>query len=1285
MDGSSRPRAPQPAPPDRAFSFTDWQTNNPTAPPPGDKIDAELDRTNQAVEDVIEWVSTSLNSDGSLVEPPGTDPPPPTGAVAEAEEWAVVSQAWAEHMPDTIPPNILAEMAITGEHWSARWWAKQAADQVQNPDAPDDGFVYGRMAHHWEQVLPLTGGTLDGSLTVLGTPSDGAMHVRSAAEWPGTVYDIDNDTGGAFLRSNREGLARWLVYLGDDAPETGGNQGTIYKISRADDAGNEIDFPIQIDRATGQVLINGIAGGSGSGMTPQQIDTHAYNVVADYQQIGGPVSWSGSTITVAGANFTSTDIGKTLVVPFGGGGVGPDAPALVHILSVTNPTTVVVDAASAHAFSGAASVIADVNPVVTTPGAGGALVGDLLTVQGGVFARPAVFYTLQVTAAGGTAVDLGRGGTPGSTVYLRGTTGHGRRALFSGVVDSLGALTPGSLTLIQAGALYQNMVDPANEPLAADQRSMTLPCSWSPGTQLTINSAVFSTVLALVRIGMEVVASGIPQGTVVTAIDGVNPYLLTLSRAALSTGNFDDVRFVQNSVKTPFSATFSNNSTTVTAVAPLPGWVPIGTLIYGVGIVGGADPTASSAAQTTITAIDATRTILTISHPTTIAAPTPVFITMNPILTGVIANIVCVPVVVKLKDQGVYSTLPPGPAFAVTGGANTGVTITAVTDVLRVGCGTDNNAPLAAWSAAVRNAVAAQLVQGNIIGAGIEAIWRPGLYFSTGSINLVGLQAQGLFLKFAGAVLHSAAAGKVAIDFRASRFYVLDHPTIVGNRYFPPLVGLAVGRFDSRLASDAHIRSPFCWGSYSFAGMTIQSSESTVVSDANVQNGFVPISPTSRTSPGFGIVVDGWQHWNLPCDFGTITLTPDAKQSFNDLRLSRVTAQGVGGGIPWSIGGTNGLRVLNGYSASWGAPGVLWFGDADATAHLEIHCEAKVGSAGGVQDAILLAAISNPILQFNATFIDYSSQARNALFAYDKEGSFGIVPSVFQSHRGRVDVEALAGPEVQVFDCFPGTMAGGSIWGGYIYVGFVAYTAVAHLAVQPATLYGQIMLGDSEQDINIFGYIHADSGLIRGSLTVDADANVYGQVSAKNGVAMGDPNFPQGTLTFDGTNVTSTRPISLPTGSVAVTQAPGDADTSVATTAFVQAAATAAAGAIVLPAPATTTPLVEGVGAPGTLLTYARADHVHPASQGAVINTQTIAAVTANTITVPAGTNHILVQDSLNAVNTLTVGSGTLADGYDMWLHFPNGGNFAGVPLSAHGNLTLKVFAGNWSILAKFG
>ena len=47
---------------------------------------------------------------------------------AVAEDWANVSIAWAEHMPDTIPPNILATNAVTGEHWSSRWWAMKSAN-----------------------------------------------------------------------------------------------------------------------------------------------------------------------------------------------------------------------------------------------------------------------------------------------------------------------------------------------------------------------------------------------------------------------------------------------------------------------------------------------------------------------------------------------------------------------------------------------------------------------------------------------------------------------------------------------------------------------------------------------------------------------------------------------------------------------------------------------------------------------------------------------------------------------------------------------------------------------------------------------------------------------------------------------------------------------------------------------------------------------------------------------------------------------------------------------------
>lgn len=47
-------------------------------------------------------------------------------ASSEAEAWAQASRDWAEFMPGTLPDNSVKIMDVTGEHWSARWWAHYA-------------------------------------------------------------------------------------------------------------------------------------------------------------------------------------------------------------------------------------------------------------------------------------------------------------------------------------------------------------------------------------------------------------------------------------------------------------------------------------------------------------------------------------------------------------------------------------------------------------------------------------------------------------------------------------------------------------------------------------------------------------------------------------------------------------------------------------------------------------------------------------------------------------------------------------------------------------------------------------------------------------------------------------------------------------------------------------------------------------------------------------------------------------------------------------------------------
>jgi hypothetical protein len=114
-------------------------------------IGRQFDEHARSIKDVIDFLRTLIRDDGQLRQlaeiqaktatprnaplatgvlgpnvggPFGVDP---QGASATAQDWSQVSIEWAEHMPDTIPPNILAMTAITGQHWSSRWWAAKAA------------------------------------------------------------------------------------------------------------------------------------------------------------------------------------------------------------------------------------------------------------------------------------------------------------------------------------------------------------------------------------------------------------------------------------------------------------------------------------------------------------------------------------------------------------------------------------------------------------------------------------------------------------------------------------------------------------------------------------------------------------------------------------------------------------------------------------------------------------------------------------------------------------------------------------------------------------------------------------------------------------------------------------------------------------------------------------------------------------------------------------------------------------------------------------------------------
>jgi len=125
------------------------------------------------------------------------------------------------------------------------------------PEAPLDGLVYGRQGStaSWLGVLPLTGGTLSGPLTIQST-SDATLYVHATGpSWPAVKWNTDlAGTAAGYFESQRYGKSRWSVEFGGTERETGFDAGTNFLINRFDDNGNvKFPTPFAITRATGYV------------------------------------------------------------------------------------------------------------------------------------------------------------------------------------------------------------------------------------------------------------------------------------------------------------------------------------------------------------------------------------------------------------------------------------------------------------------------------------------------------------------------------------------------------------------------------------------------------------------------------------------------------------------------------------------------------------------------------------------------------------------------------------------------------------------------------------------------------------------------------------------------------------------------------------------------------------------------------------------------------------------------------------------------------------------------
>lgn len=140
----------------KVYDFAALSRREPNRQQPGDRLDAQFSNLIDAVNGLARTVELQADAivklgvrpgvragsdpagnpladplEGPQVLGPNAGGPYATdqqGATATSADYAQVAIAWAENMPWTIPGNILAINAISGNHWSSRWWADRAQE-----------------------------------------------------------------------------------------------------------------------------------------------------------------------------------------------------------------------------------------------------------------------------------------------------------------------------------------------------------------------------------------------------------------------------------------------------------------------------------------------------------------------------------------------------------------------------------------------------------------------------------------------------------------------------------------------------------------------------------------------------------------------------------------------------------------------------------------------------------------------------------------------------------------------------------------------------------------------------------------------------------------------------------------------------------------------------------------------------------------------------------------------------------------------------------------------------
>jgi hypothetical protein len=286
-----------------------WQVSlNDGGSPPNFQINA-LDGAGNFVSTAAEISPTTINLDYPVLL--SRDPVEPMEAVtleylqahAEFPEAPMDNYSYARYMAtwERLPQSYIPEAPNTSQRFG-RFNSTWQLDAIQT-DAAADGNAYGRLNNAWTPVIPTTGGTITGSLTV-----NQVMTVQGPNS---LVLNAPLNNPRAIL-AQAAGITRWLLNLGDQTNEGLNNVGANFSLQAYSTTGVSLGTWLTIARADGSTIFNGSGVTINGGLAVNGL--LAVNSLGNFYLPGGS---AGQFLSTNGSGLLSW------ATPAGGGSGGP--------------------------------------------------------------------------------------------------------------------------------------------------------------------------------------------------------------------------------------------------------------------------------------------------------------------------------------------------------------------------------------------------------------------------------------------------------------------------------------------------------------------------------------------------------------------------------------------------------------------------------------------------------------------------------------------------------------------------------------------------------------------------------------------------------------------------------------------------------------------------------------------------------------------------------------------------------------------------------------------------